>query len=321
MMYICSAFAGILLMLTLKGIKSQMRRIRRRPRIDDSDPPGCFIHPTTGERIPRPNIKDPPSLYLSVIVPAYNEEKRMPVTIQSIMKYLNRRQGKGPFIRRDIPFTFEVIIVDDGSSDRTFEIGQRLSMKYGFDKLRVLRLPQNKGKGAAIRLGVFSSRGRYILFTDADNATDIKELERFEHRSLLFDANQDWVICGSRVETEDQVVVERSMFRNILTNGFHVFVRVFGVSNVKDTQCGFKLFPRATAELLFKNLHLKRWAFDVELLYVAEQLKIQADEVAISWKEVSGSKVIPFFTWISMAYDIFRMWFKYNVGIYGIETN
>ena len=276
-----------------------------------------FVDPSTRERIPFPSINDPASLDLSVVVPSYNEEKRLPVMLDESLEYFQSR------VKRDPDFSFEIIVVDDGSKDQTSEVALEYSSRYGCDKIRVLTLTRNRGKGGAVRLGTLSTRGRLVLFADADAATDIKDLDRVEKR-LRDITNKDGlgISIGSRAHLQEDAVAKRSMLRNLLMYGFHLCVYLLCVKNIKDTQCGFKLFTRETAARVFPCIHVERWAFDVEVLYIAQRLRIPIEEVAVNWKEVDGSKIVPFFSWLQMARDIFfiRMRYTFALWNYNLPT-
>ncbi|CAF4755050.1 unnamed protein product [Rotaria socialis] len=137
-----------------------------------------FQDPKTKSRKLFPSINDLPSKYLSVIIPAYKEVERLPAMIKDTMDYLEKRQANDP------SFTYELIIVDDGSPDKTTEISLKYSAHYGTDIVRVLTLDANRGKGGAVRMGVLSARGQWILFADADGATQFSDLTKLEKRAL-----------------------------------------------------------------------------------------------------------------------------------------
>jgi len=263
-----------------------------------------------------PIMEEEGSIDLSVIVPSYNEEERLPVMLDETFEYLENEKKKKP------SFTYEIIVVDDGSKDATSKVALEYSKKYGVHQMRVLTLEKNRGKGGAVRLGMFSSRGRRLLMADADGASKFSDLARLE--TALDDLNgkkghKAVIVCGSRAHLQDEAVAQRSLFRNFLMYGFHFLVWFLCVRGIKDTQCGFKLFTRPAALLTFSALHVERWAFDVELLYIAQQLKITLAEVAINWKEIDGSKMVPFWSWLQMGKDLLLINLRYLVGAWRIE--
>lgn len=261
-----------------------------------------------------PSINDPASVELSVIVPAYNEEERLPMMMDEALEYLEERKKKLK------SFTYEVIVVDDGSKDKTTQTAQSYCNKYGSDKIRVLTLAKNRGKGGAIRLGMFSARGRYLLFADADGASKFSDFTKLENemKNMKKDSSNRAVVCGSRAHLEEESIAQRSFFRTILMKGFHFVVWLLCVRGIKDTQCGFKLLTREAAVLLFSNLHVERWAFDVDMLFLAQYFNIPVGEVAINWTEIEGSKMVPVFSWIQMGKDIILIRLRYFLGAWKI---
>ncbi|CAL8401211.1 unnamed protein product [Boreogadus saida] len=263
-----------------------------------------------------PSIHDPASKELSVIVPAYNEELRMPSMLEEAMDYLEKRRKRQP------SFTYEVLVVDDGSSDRTSEVAFQYTNKFGADKVRVLTLVKNRGKGGAVRMGAMSCRGRLILMADADGATKFADYEKLEAALEAISPKPDnmAVTCGSRAHLEQDSVAERSMFRTFLMYGFHFLVWFFCVRGIKDTQCGFKLFTREAALKTFSLLHVERWAFDVELLYIAQCFKIPIGEVAVNWTEIEGSKLVPVWSWLQMGRDLVFIRLRYLTGVWRLDS-
>ena len=270
-----------------------------------------FVDSSTGKRVLFPSIHDHPSLHLSIVVPSYKEEERLPIMLDESMDYLQARAKREP------DFTFEIIVVDDGSTDSTTEVALGYSSRYGSDIIRVLTLTKNRGKGGAVRLGTLSARGRFVLFADADAATDIRDLDRMEKKLHdITDKDGLGITIGSRVHLQDDAVAKRNFFRNLLMHIFHYCVFIMCVRNIKDTQCGFKLFTRKTAARIFMSIHVERWAFDVEVLYIAQKLNIPIGEVAVNWKEVDGSKIVPLFSALQMARDIFFIRMRYGFSIW-----
>ncbi|KFP08018.1 Dolichyl-phosphate beta-glucosyltransferase, partial [Calypte anna] len=257
-----------------------------------------------------PSIHDPPTKELSVIVPSYNEENRLPLMMDEALDYLEKRQ------KRDPSFTYEVIVVDDGSKDQTTKVAMKYCKKYGSDKVRVLSLVKNRGKGGAVRMGVFSCRGKEILMADADGATKFEDIEKVEEglRNL-----QPWPLCSITTISLLASHSQRSYFRTLLMYGFHFLVWFLCVKEIRDTQCGFKLFTREAALRTFSTLHIERWAFDVELLYIAQRLRIPIAEVAVNWTEIEGSKLVPFWSWLQMGRDLLFIRLRYMTGAWQLE--
>ncbi|XP_071951572.1 dolichyl-phosphate beta-glucosyltransferase-like [Antedon mediterranea] len=274
-----------------------------------------FLNPNNGnEKVSFPSIDDPPNIELSVVVPSYNEEERLPIMLDEALEYLESRQ------KENSSFTYEIVVVDDGSKDKTSEVALEYCKKWSISKVRVLTLAQNRGKGGAVRLGVFSSRGRKILFADADGATKFEDYTSMDKalQGLLKNDNEMGIVCGSRAHLQSEAVAERSFFRTILMYGFHFLVWFLCVRGIKDTQCGFKLLSRKAASQVFTCLHVNRWAFDVELLYIAQCLNIPIAEVAVNWQEIDGSKMVPVFSWIQMGKDILLIRLRYLIGAWTI---
>ncbi|XP_067569441.1 dolichyl-phosphate beta-glucosyltransferase isoform X3 [Pseudorca crassidens] len=231
-----------------------------------------------------PSIRDSPTKQLSVVVPSYNEEKRLPVMMDEALGYLEERQKQDP------TFTYEVIVVDDGSKDETSK-------------------------------GVFSSRGEKILMADADGATKFPDIEKLEKglNDLQPWPDQMAIACGSRAHLEKQSIAQRSYFRTLLMYGFHFLVWFLCVKGIRDTQCGFKLLTREAASRTFSSLHIERWAFDVELLYIAQFFKIPIAEIAVNWTEIEGSKLVPFWSWLQMGKDLLLIRLRYLTGAWRLE--
>ncbi|KAK9509691.1 hypothetical protein O3M35_006950 [Rhynocoris fuscipes] len=295
------------------------------PVIKRSDKEKHFYDAKTKESIAFPSLSDGWSVNLSVIIPAFDEENRLKPMLDEALEFLEKRRNERN------TFTYEIIIVSDGSRDRTVDVALKYSEKYGSHLIRVLDLKPNRGKGGAVRLGVMSCRGAVVLFADADGATKFSDLSKLEH-SLKTLTKHDYLnesdivsemnalVCGSRSHLEEESLATRSFFRNLLMHGFHFLVWSLAVRSIRDTQCGFKLFTRRTVELLFSNIHVERWAFDVELLYLAEMFNIPLCEVAVNWTEIEGSKITPVLSWIQMGKDLFMIWLKYKIGAWKVST-
>ncbi|XP_063823151.1 dolichyl-phosphate beta-glucosyltransferase [Ostrinia nubilalis] len=285
-----------------------------------------YEDPKSKTKVKFPSIEEPQSVNLSVVVPAYNEEERLPPMLDEALEFLEKRLTEYP------SYKYEIIVVSDGSKDKTVQVAGNYALKYGSDNVRCLELVKNRGKGGAVRLGIESSRGSLILFADADGASkfeDLKKLEVAVQGTLKYDvitqpeeiSKAHSIVIGSRAHLEEESLATRSVFRNILMYGFHFLVWLFTVKGINDTQCGFKLFTRKSAQTCFKSLHVNRWAFDVELLYIAQQLNIPITEIPVRWTEIEGSKVTPVLSWIQMGCDLGLIWLKYTIGAWKIKAD
>ena len=226
----------------------------------------------------------------SIVIPAYNEEKRIPEFLSDVRNYMDGKTEK-----------FEVVIVDDGSRDNTAEVVEKLASED--PRIRLIRQIPNQGKGAAVKRGVLEAKGDFVIFADADGATPITELDKFLPIANLGDD----ILVGSRKAGSGSVERNRNLIRSIMGFIFYKIVNFFAVPAVKDTQCGFKLFRKDVALKLFSSCAEKGWAFDVELLYLAQLHGFKITEVPVNWHEVEGSKVNPLKDSIKMFIAIFRI--------------
>ena len=208
----------------------------------------------------------------SVVIPAFNEADRLPPFLETVVTY---------FEGRDEPY--EVIVVDDGSTDGTAEIVEARRLA----SVRVLRLPSNMGKGAAVRAGMLAAKGAYRLFADADGATPIVELKRLEP---ILVAGAD-VVIGSRVLVDPGVAVTTRPHRVAAGRVFNWLVARVGLRGIADSQCGFKAFTAPAAARLFEALSTQGFSFDVELLLLARAAGCRIVEVPVNWADQAGSKV------------------------------
>lgn len=223
---------------------------------------------------------------LSVVIPAYNEASRLGATLDRVLAYLNERGD-----------SYEVLVVDDGSTDRTAEIAEE------HRNLRVwtLQLAANRGKGGALRHGVVATSGRRVLLTDADLSAPIEDVELLEpHLSEVE------VVLGSREVAGARVEQRQRFHRVALGRLFSFFVRVLVVPGYKDTQCGFKLLDGAAARDIFPRLRINGFAWDVELILVARRLGYGVREVGVSWRDSPVSRVRPLRHGPRMVLDVLR---------------
>ncbi|KAK8854305.1 dolichyl-phosphate beta-glucosyltransferase [Tritrichomonas musculus] len=308
-----------------------------------------YVEPIKNLNDPKlfPSVFDPPDLYLSLVVPAYNEEKRIPSMLEETVEYLTSRQ------MNNNEFTWEIIVVDDGSHDRTAEYVINFNAQH--PEVILLRQPFNMGKGAAVQAGALHSRGRLILMVDADGATKISEIEALEKKILdLMKIKKAAVAVGSRasvdeiedfdnlqpvpgsslmpeddfsfegnideqyVQNESKSKAHRTPIRQFLGLAFHLLVVFSGVKGIQDTQCGFKMFSREAARWLFPNQHIKRWCFDPELLVIAARKNMMIAEIPVEWNEIPGSN-IKISSMIKMAIDLIQIAVYYRVGLWTIR--
>ena len=220
--------------------------------------------------------------------------------IDEMVEYLKRKEETA-----DGAFTWEIIIVDDGSKDATAVIAvTEYTLVYGADRVRLLKCFKNGGKGAAVRKGVMRARGALVLMADADGATRFSDFGALSEAIASLSPPLAFAI-GSRAHLFKDGKGKRSGLRRLLSWGFHSVVGVLlGVSDIEDTQCGFKLWTRLAAKGLFDVLHIERWAFDVELVYLAARKGVKMIEVPVEWKEIAGSKLDPTSASLQMARDL-----------------
>ncbi|HEV7449134.1 MAG TPA: bifunctional glycosyltransferase family 2/GtrA family protein [Candidatus Paceibacterota bacterium] len=206
---------------------------------------------------------------LSIVIPAYNEARRLPATLASVAEYL----------RTSVFGAHEIIVVDDGSSDATVRVAEEFARKRDIKNVRILRAPKNQGKGAALQRGVLASHGEFVLCTDADLSTPIGEMDKLL-RPIRAGAD---VAIGSR-SVAGSVVTKKPLYRQALSGVSSLIIRnVLGLP-FRDTQCGFKLYRREAAMTLFKTLHLPRFSFDFEVLSRAKSAGMRVAEVGVHWE-------------------------------------
>ncbi|EPQ56116.1 hypothetical protein GLOTRDRAFT_74626 [Gloeophyllum trabeum ATCC 11539] len=252
--------------------------------------------------LPLASIEDPAEVDLSVVIPAYNETERLPEMLATTIKHLESLKGSR---------SYEILIVDDGSSDGTPDVMLKLATsEYPGVDIRIVQLEKNLGKGGAVRHGMLHGRGRRLLMVDADGASRFEDLELlWKSMEELTPSDEDPAIAvGSRAHlVKTEAVVRRSVLRNILMYGLHTVLRIVGVGHIRDTQCGFKLFNREAARLIFPYQHITNWIFDVELLLLAKRLHVPVAEVPIEWHEVPGSKLNVMTASLQMLRDLLVM--------------
>lgn len=216
-----------------------------------------------------------PSLSLSVVIPAYNEQKRLPKTVLQTIAWC-----KAAFCDN-----YEILIVDDGSLDQTADIASLFASQV--EAIRFIACP-HLGKGAAVRVGMLNARGEKVLFMDADGATPLSEIPK-----MIKKVNEGFdVVIGSRVvQVPGETKVETRWYRKVIGRVFAGIVNVFAIPGFADTQCGFKMFRQSVVKDIFIRQILNGFAFDVEVLYLAKKLTLRVSEVPVNWVNQDGSKV------------------------------
>ena len=213
---------------------------------------------------------------LSIVIPAYNEESRLPATLDRILAWAESGAMR----------VGEILIVDDGSSDRTAAVAEEFADRY--PTVRLIRNIGNRGKGYAVRNGMLKAQGEWILYTDADLSAPIEEATTLYSAALAQDAV---VAIGSRALNRSLVEVHQSPFREYSGRFFNVVMRLLTGLPFHDTQCGFKLYRADAAQAIFSRQQLDGFSFDVEDLYIASRLGLKTIEVPVRWSNVEGTKV------------------------------
>ena len=214
-------------------------------------------------------------VYLSVIIPAYNEEKNIEKTVRSIFDYLKEKN-----------IEHEIIVVNDGSIDKTADTVR--SLKNEISTLELGGYQQNRGKGFAVKSGMLQAKGDFRLFTDADNSTPIEHLDKF----MLYTGEGYSVVIGS-IAVSGHKVSDGSepAWRRTFGKLGNLFIQIMAVPGIHDTQRGFKLFTAEVAEKIFSKLTIERWGIDVEVLALARKFGFRIKEVPVDWKNASESRV------------------------------
>jgi dolichyl-phosphate beta-glucosyltransferase len=230
------------------------------------------------------------AIFLSIVIPAYNESKRIPAMLSQVLGYA-----------ASLGRTWEVVVVDDGSSDDTAALVEEMGRQA--PSVRVLRNVANAGKGAAVRKGMLAARGERVLFTDADLSAPIAEAARlFEALDAGFD-----VAIGSRALRPEWIGVHQSAMREAAGKFFNFFMRLLTGLDYRDTQCGFKAFRREAAQTVFAAQRIDGWGFDVEALYLARKFGFRTQEVAVHWDHSAASKINPFGDGLRMAAEVLKI--------------
>ena len=319
---------------------------------------------------------EPAEVFMTLVIPAFNEEKRLLGMLEESVNLLERlysnlpqpqakhsQEANGSTVKKrktdlkmqyqsppdkiyqDLtPKGWEILLIDDGSTDATVRVAEHFTRNHLVpahprpasgpwtpnpkaavnippDSIRLVSLEANRGKGGAVTHGMRHARGAYILFADADGASDISDLPKLVTAADdIADSESRAVAVGSRAHmVNSEAVVKRSKLRNFLMHSFHLFIRTLTppkTAKIKDTQCGFKLFTRSTLPYVIPHMHMEGWIFDVEMLMLAEFAGIPVVEVPIGWKEVAGSKLDVIKDSLAMAWNLLLLRICWGTGIY-----
>ncbi|MFH1175628.1 MAG: dolichyl-phosphate beta-glucosyltransferase [bacterium] len=244
---------------------------------------------------------DNKDIFLSVVIPCYNEEKRLSDTLLEMDKFFSEKS-----------YQYEIIVVDDGSKDKTKEIAENFTK--AIKNLVVLGEKQNHGKGFVVRKGMLAAKGKFRLFADADNSTPIQEIDKL---LPYFEKGYDLVI-GSRAKggRDKNVKIEQPLYRRILAKCGNIAISLLAVKGIKDTQCGFKCFTKESTECIFAKTLINRWGFDIEALAIAQRNKFKIVDVPVSWFNSADSRVRPIKGAITTLGELLKIRWNLTTGKY-----
>lgn len=239
----------------------------------------------------------------SIVIPAYNEEARIGASLEKVLSFV---QAQG--------WAAEVIVVNDGSRDRTAEVVQSFAVKNPI--LQLVENPGNHGKGYSVRNGMLQARGRIVLFSDADLSSPIEEsLKLF----AALDAGAD-VAIGSRWLQAELQTQRQPLHRQLFGRIFNLLLRITLGLQFADTQCGFKAFKRAAAQAIFPWQKIERWGFDPEILFLARKFDFKVEEVPVHWGHSGGARINPFIDGARMFQEMLRVrWYDLTGKYDGID--
>ncbi len=235
--------------------------------------------------------------FLSIVIPALNEEQRLPDTLARLLGFIEQQS-----------YASEVLVVDNGSTDATAEIAREFGRAH--PTIRLLR-SDRRGKGLAVRLGMLAAAGEYRFFCDADLSMPVDQIGRFLPPALT-----DVDIAIASREAAGAVRYAEPLYRHWIGRAFNLLVRLLAVPGLHDTQCGFKCFRAEAAQDLFAVQRLDGWTFDVEVLFIARQRGYRVAEIPVPWYYVPGSRVRPVRDSVAMLVDLFRIRAGWRRGWY-----
>lgn len=244
-------------------------------------------------------------IYLSVVIPAYNEEKRIGATLLDVDRYLS-----------DQDYSYEILVVSDGSTDKTVDVVEKY--KQLVKNLEIIDNLENKGKGGVVRQGLMAARGKYRVFMDADNSTTLDHIEK---AWPLFKEGRK-IVIGTR-DSKDakgaKQAVKQPLHRVFIGNAGNLLIQLVAVRGIWDTQCGFKAFTEKAVDDIFPRLRINRWGFDIEILAIAKHLGYKIGIIPVYWKNDAQSKV-SFSGYLNTFKELFIVKWNLIRDKYGIKT-
>ncbi|MFH1048938.1 MAG: dolichyl-phosphate beta-glucosyltransferase [Patescibacteria group bacterium] len=245
------------------------------------------------------NSQNGGNIYLSVIIPVYNEEKRIINTLGSVGNFLAKQK-----------YISEVLVVSDGSTDRTIEVVRPFTAKIR--NFRIIENKENHGKGYVTRQGMLEAKGERRVFMDADNSTSLNQVDRF---LPFFEEGYD-VVIGDRDLKESKIAVHQSRIKELLGDFGNFLIQILAVPGIEDTQCGFKVFSKKASERIFPKMTIDRWGFDIEALALANKFGFKIKTVPIVWINDPNSKV-KLSGYINTFVELFKIKWNLMTGKYG----
>lgn len=238
----------------------------------------------------------------SLIIPTYNEEREIETTLKYTLEYLQKQ-----------PYSFEIIVADDGSIDNTVQISQKWAEKYP-DNIKVIAFSPNQGKGSVVKEAMLHhTKGSIRCFYDADASTPIEEVEKLIHEIVK---NGYDIAIGSRALPESKIEVPQPLYRQTMGKIYNLILRCFRLTHFRDTQCGCKCFNEKSVHIVFPRQTLKRFSFDAEILFIAEKHGLKIKEVPIRWRNRKESRVHPIKDSARMFWDLLKIRWNAITGRY-----
>lgn len=239
------------------------------------------------------------NIFMSIVIPVYNEEKRIEGFLSNVISFIQQKS-----------FLYEILIVDDGSTDGTINVVDNMLRQNIKNNYRILKLPINRGKGEAVRQGMLKACGEYIFFVDADGSTSIHEIDTF----VPYFKNDIAVYIAVRTKKH-----EAPMKRKFFGYGYIFLANIFLQTHVSDFTCGFKCYRRDAAQRIFNRQTLANWSFDAEDLFIARKYRYAIKEIPVFWKHYGGSKVKVFRNVIECGLDLLKIRWNDILGKYNSQ--